>query len=181
MNIFYLDNKPDLCAQYHVNKHCIKMIVEYAQILSTTHRVLDGKPINKISDSGRKKVVWELPNENMNTNLYAATHISHPSVKWVMQDKANYNWLFSLWEQLLSEYEYRYERVHASSRLFNHLINVPRRIPDTNGFSEPTPAMPSEYKVEGDSITSYHNYYNLDKRQLFGWKKRSTPYFIQNI
>ena len=29
MNIFYLDNDPELCAQYHTNKHIVKMILEY--------------------------------------------------------------------------------------------------------------------------------------------------------
>jgi len=42
MNIFYLDNDPKVCAEMHNDKHCIKMILEYAQLLSTAHRVLDG-------------------------------------------------------------------------------------------------------------------------------------------
>jgi len=27
MNIFYLDEDPKLCAQYHCDKHCVKMIL----------------------------------------------------------------------------------------------------------------------------------------------------------
>ena len=42
MNIFYLDNDVDVCAQMHVDKHVVKMILEYAQLLSTAHRLLDG-------------------------------------------------------------------------------------------------------------------------------------------
>jgi hypothetical protein len=42
MNIFYLDEDPKICAQYHCDKHVVKMIIEYAQLLSTAHRVLDG-------------------------------------------------------------------------------------------------------------------------------------------
>ena len=30
MNIFYLDKEPRLCAQYHVDKHVVKMILETA-------------------------------------------------------------------------------------------------------------------------------------------------------
>ncbi len=37
MNIFYLDNDPKVCAEMHNDKHCIKMILEYAQLLSTAH------------------------------------------------------------------------------------------------------------------------------------------------
>ena len=42
MNIFYLDKEVVPCAQMHLDKHCVKMILEYAQLLSTAHRVLDG-------------------------------------------------------------------------------------------------------------------------------------------
>lgn len=28
MNIFVLDNNPKKCAEYHVDKHCVKMILE---------------------------------------------------------------------------------------------------------------------------------------------------------
>ena len=41
MNIFYLDKRPDDAAEMHCDKHCVKMILEYAQMLSTAHRVLD--------------------------------------------------------------------------------------------------------------------------------------------
>ena len=42
MNIFYLDKDPVIAAQMSCDKHCIKMILESAQMLSTAHRVLDG-------------------------------------------------------------------------------------------------------------------------------------------
>ena len=42
MNIFYLDEDPRICAEMHCDKHCVKMILETAQLLCTAHRVLDG-------------------------------------------------------------------------------------------------------------------------------------------
>ena len=42
MNIFYLDENPKKCAKYHCDKHVVKMIIEYAQLLSTAHRLCDG-------------------------------------------------------------------------------------------------------------------------------------------
>ena len=42
MNIFYLDKRPDNAAEMHCDKHCVKMVLEYAQMLSTAHRELDG-------------------------------------------------------------------------------------------------------------------------------------------
>jgi len=43
MNIFYLHESPIICAKLMSNKHIIKMIIESAQLLSTAHRVLDGR------------------------------------------------------------------------------------------------------------------------------------------
>ena len=43
MNIFYLNYNPKTCAQMHNDSHCSKMIIEYAQLMSTAHRYLDGE------------------------------------------------------------------------------------------------------------------------------------------
>ena len=42
MNVFYLHEDPKICATMHADKHVVKMIVEYGQMMSTAHRVLDG-------------------------------------------------------------------------------------------------------------------------------------------
>jgi hypothetical protein len=45
-------------------------------------------------------------------------------------------------------------------------------------FTQPTPAMPDEYKVDGDSVQSYRNYYNGSKQRMFVWKKRDIPFWV---
>ena len=42
MNIFYLHKDPKVCAEQHLDKHVVKMLIEYAQLMSTAHRMLDG-------------------------------------------------------------------------------------------------------------------------------------------
>ena len=42
MNIFALDECPVKSAEMACDKHCVKMIIEYAQLMSTAHRMLDG-------------------------------------------------------------------------------------------------------------------------------------------
>jgi len=37
MNIFILDEDLEQCAKAHVDKHCVKMILESAQMLCTAH------------------------------------------------------------------------------------------------------------------------------------------------
>ena len=42
MNIFAVSNDPKQSAEWMVDKHVVKMILETAQLLSTAHRILDG-------------------------------------------------------------------------------------------------------------------------------------------
>jgi len=173
MNIFYLDRDPKTCAEMHNDKHVVKMILEYAQLLSTAHRVLDGNIIDSHSVSGRKKKIYVLA-DNRDTILYSATHVNHPSAVWVRQSHANYVWLFSLFDACLKEYTYRYGKEHATSRLWNYLYMSPNNIA-AGEFTEPPPAMPEEYRVPGNSIQSYHNYYAGDKVKMSRWTNRNMP------
>jgi hypothetical protein len=83
-----------------------------------------------------------------------------------------------MFQALLEEYTYRYGKTHACDRLVWALEVRPNNIPRGN-FTEPTPAMPDHYKVSGDSISSYKNYYLGDKQRMFTWKNRPTPSWIR--
>ena len=180
MNIFYLDHDVTECAKMHNDKHVVKMILEYAQLLSTAHRILDGTELSVLSATGRKKKVWQLP-DNRDSVLYSCTHANHPSAIWVRQSDKNYDWLFAMFQALMTEYTHRYDKVHATSRLEQYLAQLPKNIPQ-KGFTEPTPAMPDEVKIPGDSIKSYRNYYINNKVHLASWKKRQVPeWFNANI
>lgn len=160
MNIFYLSHDTTECAQMHVDKHCVKMILEYAQLLSTAHRVLD--------------------DVNADSIFYKATHVNHPSAVWVRQSCENYFWLYDLLVDLCDEYTCRYGKIHKVewSGLLSELNEAPLNIPDAN-FTQPTQAMPDEYKIADDSIQAYRDYYNGAKRALFSWKNREVPNFIE--
>ena len=183
MNIFYLDHDVRKCAEMHNDKHVVKMILEYAQLLSTAHRVLDGVELIGLSDSGRKKKFWTL-GDSRDYTLYKATHINHPSAVWVRKSAQNYMWLAEMLEVLCGEYTYRYGKVHKVERdgLMQLLKNeFPKNLPIAP-FTEPTPAMPDDVKVSGDSIKSYRNYYINNKTHLANWKKRTTPeWYIANV
>lgn len=120
MNIFILDNCPKKAAIMHIDKHLIKMILETAQLLSTCHRVLDGVKTVGLSKKGRKSTKYTLP-DSREEILYKSTHVNHPCSVWLRQSNENYNWLFSLYESLLQEYQYRYGRVHKCSNLYYSL------------------------------------------------------------
>jgi hypothetical protein len=172
MNIFYLHSDPKICAQMHVDKHVVKMILEYAQLLSTAHRILDGEEYIDAS-SGRRIKRWRLPDADLEQHLYKASHINHPSAIWVRQSNNNYNWLMCLFQELLLEYTHRYGKYHSTERLVYWLRKPPANIP-VGPKTQPTLAMPDEYKVP-DSIQSYRNYYIGAKNTMAKWKKRSIP------
>lgn len=188
MNIFYLDNDTNKCAQMHNDKHCIKMILEYCQLLSTAHRVLDGNEQVVKSKTGRNVKRWLLNDSQLESTLYSATHINHPSAVWVRQSKENYNWLANLLVNLCAEYTYRYGKIHKCQEIglvSLLLLSLPKNIQD-KPFTEPTPAMPDDVKIIGDSLKSYRNYYNLNKTHLASWKgkinSRNEPeWFNANI
>ena len=171
MNIFYLSADPREAAEMHVDKHVVKMIVESCQLLSTAHRVLDGVKVDK---------TWKLE-DGRDGALYKATHINHPSAIWVRQSRANYDWLAQLTQELCKEYTHRYEKIHKCERdgLVESLLhNHPSSIPSEPSFTEPTPAMPDQYKVSGNSVESYRNYYLGEKQHIFSWKKRNPPAWL---
>ena len=57
MNIFYIDENPVQAAEWMVDRHVVKMILESAQLLSTAHRLLDGKEIQlEVQEIGRAHV-----------------------------------------------------------------------------------------------------------------------------
>lgn len=180
MNIFALDAVPKTAAMYHVDKHVVKMNIEYAQLLSTAHRIIDGDEYTDLTANGRKIKRWRHPNQEMEDNLYKATHANHPSAIWTRAAKRNYLWLFNLWIATLDEYTYRYGKVHGCAKLIPYLKNAPEKIHRAEPYEMfvlPTPAMPDECKVPGDIVESYRKYYNSDKTELATWKNREIPYW----
>lgn len=184
MNIFYLDHDVKKCAQYHVDKHCVKMILEYAQLLSTAHRVLDGEKVITYETSIktgklRKKTRWKLIDENFDNAYYSATHINHPSAIWVRDSVQNYILLYDILCHLCEEYTHRYEKLHKieTSGLLTRLQKKPKNINYMKPRTFPTQAMPDEYK-NPDTIVAYRNYYNGAKRHLHSWKNREIPHWI---
>jgi hypothetical protein len=152
------------------------MILEYAQLLSTAHRILDGTESTVLSESGRKKKVWKLP-DHRDSVLYSCTHANHPSAIWARQSEQNYRWLFTLFCELLDEYTYRYRKQHATSRLLTALARPPHNIDMDKRFTPPTPAMPDECKVVGD-----RKYYIDKKADMAKWTNREPPsWFINGV
>lgn len=156
MNIFVLHKNPEIAAKYHNDRHCVKMILETAQLLCTVH--------------------WL----NNSSAPYKKTHINHPCSIWSRESLSNYNWLCSLGKSLCKEYTFRYGRIHKSESVIDFCIeNIPN-IKD-KGLTKFALAMPDEHKInKGESpILCYRHYYKFGKSHLIKYTKRNVPSFIK--
>lgn len=177
MNVFVYSTIAWICALYHPDKHVIKMVLEYAQLLSTAHRVLDGTQATELTKTGRKMKRWRLADSKADALVYSATHVNHPCAVWVRKSKANYEWLAQLLVEVSKEYTFRYGKTHKCQLigLVDFLVShAPANIPE----GDRTPfalAMPDECKVPGNAVSSYHKYFNERKQKLAAWKNRETP------
>jgi len=169
MNVFYLDADPYIAAQYHCDKHVVKMIIEYAQLMSTAHRILDGNMYIDKTANGRSIKRWRI-NDDREDILYKASHVNHPSGVWCRSSKYNYDWLYQLFYYLCLEYTSRYKKIHKTEQLLSGiLMAAPLNISDSK-FSDPPPAMPNYCKIQNNSIASYRKYYIEEKNKFATWK-----------
>ena len=176
MNIFYLDENPELAAQYHCDKHVNKMIIESAQLLSSCHRYLDGELYYEKSKAGRNIKRWGLDDERESV-LYKAAFINHPCSLWLRQSNMNYAWLYSLFGFLCDEYTYRYNRTHLTDKKLRVILaSHPENI-EYSEFTEPVQAMPG-YCKDLDAVKAYRKYYLKEKNHLFKWTKRKEPPWV---
>jgi hypothetical protein len=146
VNIFVLSKDPKLAAQMHCDKHVPKMVVESAQMLSTAHRMLDGKEYIAPSKSGKRMVKhYKLPIND--DKVYKAVHSKHPCTVWTMETHNNYMWHYELFKNLSKEYEFRFGKKHQSWELLKNALNYPPDHIPTGFLTKFALAMPEEYKT----------------------------------
>lgn len=178
MNIFYISTDARQAAQWMTDRHVVKMILESCQLLSTAHRILDGREIAGKSKTGRnvKRYVLEDARDGI---LYQATHVNHPSAVWTRTSVENYLWLVEHTYALLEEYTHRYRKTHKCSELAYYLQSPPQNL--RNYDMTPMPcAMDEQYIISDDPVTNYRNYYNVGKKNLHSWTNRPQPEWIIN-
>ena len=181
MNIFYLHKDPKICAEQHLDKHVVKMLIEYAQLMSTAHRMLDGVMYQGKTKAGRNIKRYRMNNANEENTIYKACHYNHPSAIWVRNNIYNYNWLYQMWSHLHDEFKLRYNKDHKSYTLLKDLLkNPPKNIPLNIPFNQPTQAMPDDVKNE-DSIIAYRDYYVKYKKDFATWKTSIPEWYSEGI
>ena len=154
MNIFILDGDPIIAAQSQCDKHVVKMLLESAQMLSTTHRFFgDDSPV-----------------------YYKSVHVNHPCTAWTRQTSSNYLWHLAYWTALCDEYSYRYQKMHKTDQRLRQALG---RLPDELPTGEQTPfaiAVGDCSFVHTDAVDIYRQYYFYKQGQFaMRWTRRSPP------
>lgn len=150
MNIFVFNKDiPTLNCKYHCDKHVVKMILEYGQLLSNTKWLSGDKGFCRL------------------------THKNHPATKWVCESLANYIWLAETAWELQKEYTHRYNREHAwKSKLWQAKNYLPK-LPNIDKTPH-VQCMPDKYK--SDNVEqAYIDYFNNEKQHIAKWTNRITP------
>jgi hypothetical protein len=182
MNIFVLDENPVKAAEYHCDKHVVKMILEAGQMMCASHwlHLLDNYYEGDMSDFRRVKDMqsWLFENTHpLERPPWKMSHIRHPCTVWTNNSLSNYFWHFELGKSLCQEYTKRYGRVHKSEIVIDWLgKNSPRLMTD-KGLEKFVICMKEEYKISDDPIECYRNYYIKDKVRFAKWKLKNNPYW----
>jgi hypothetical protein len=160
MNIFHLHEDPKTCAEYHCDKHVVKMILETGQMLSTAYRRhFDGC-------------------HHYGIDLYKTAYHRHPMTVWVGNSGGNFSWTMKLLEQLLNQYTLRYNKKHSTANIFYLLDKRYRYWQELNGdFTTPPQCMPDQYKHK-DYITAYKQYYIGEKKRFAKYTGIDIPPFL---
>lgn len=193
MNLFILSLDPAKIAEYMMDKHIAKIILEAVQMLCTTKRLLDAD----------EPTLVEM--DNTIGGVYKIAHKNHPVTIWCRASQANFIWTLDLIDAMHTEWKYRYnhpqEKQHKSFTVAQYLRAY---TPDAQKFEKvKTPgimtpfalAMPDEFKVRAnqsslsssprcatgtshgkdiyDAVASYRSYYLSEpKRRIAKWGKR---------
>jgi hypothetical protein len=159
MNLFILSLIQREIAQYMMDKHVSKILLEAVQMLCSAKRILD-------------------PEDIVNEKIYKLAHKNHPVTIWCRTSKVNFIWVLDLVEELHKEWRFRYG--HPETKFHkSYLVAMILRdnLPQDHTFESVglTPfalAMPIEYKTD-DAVESYRNYYmSPEKQKIATWNKR---------
>ena len=177
MNIFVLSLNKKQCAQWHVDKHCVKMILEYCQLLYTCHWVKVHPELVNYKSAvalSRYQKTLKVPEYMLSAPICIATkesgyrpcHVNHPCNIWVRQSGGNYIWLCKLAMELCKEYTYRFSKIHKCQGHIEWLTkNIPQGMKQTQPRTQFAIAMADEFKISDDPIECYRYYYVASKKE----------------
>lgn len=166
---FRADGKTRYSGNAHPHHPCTKWVMEGLDKPTMTIRA--GTP----NETEIKSVDWDI------WELFVNQGIANPNTTNVIGiNTSNYCWLWLYTNALLHEYKHRFGKTHGCRGAFDKLPksgDVNRYYSDVTDFVQ---AMPDEFKVEGDPVKAYRQYYHTKpasfKRKKVEWVRgREAP------
>jgi hypothetical protein len=163
LNIFALHSDPKIAATFYADKHCIKQILEFSQIL-TASVIRHGAAEN------------QLPLTKSGTPV-KKTHEKHPSTLWAGNTRSNFDWLCEHAKELCREYTFRYGKIHFCEKGIHQLSSLNYLIPE--GELQPFAIAINKdmtcRQLPGfesmSPVDKYLLYYIHDKKRIAKWEK----------
>jgi hypothetical protein len=177
MNIFVLDLDPKKCAEYHCNKHLVKMCTEHNQILGSIAYTARGvKKKAEITPDFILKHFKSFPRKkDGEPHPYGIGYKNHPCTQWAAASVENYEWLCDLNLEMCKEYTRRYGKIHAGQMITEwYAHNRPKLF--NRGMTPFAQAMPDDCK-DPDVVKAYRNYYIKHKARFAKWPQDRVPHW----
>ena len=185
MNIFILNENPELAARDYCNKHLPKMCVEMLQMLGSA-----------VIRHGATPDMMPLTKKG--TPLKGGYH-NHPCTRFVGDSSDNYVWTVRHALEICKEYTNKYVKIHFCEAGIRHLSSMVKLIPEGNRTHFAL-AMPDEYRPNymtavskpfavitddekgiishargEEAIQAYRRYYH--SKEFAVWDDRRTPHW----
>lgn len=181
MNIFVLSTDPKEAAEFHCDKHVVKMILETGQMLCAAHWIGWQRSLKTDTSLRRRAFMERLASEIPSQLIppWKMTHAGHPCTQWAQRSAENYEWLLSLGMHLCREYTARYKKHHKAESVYAWLAENRPPVFEGSGFTQFAIAMPDTCKISEDPVECYRQYYRVHKRRMAKWKTREPDWFSQ--
>jgi len=152
MQLFRLDNDPQLAAQYHADFHVNKLLLEATQILNQALR-----------EQGHEDYAF-----------YGSTHSGHTCIEWVKESDGNFAWVLQLIYHLQQEKQHRWQSgPHTSfEKIQRHWFDgqecvLPLQL---NEPQTPQPLAAEDYTPpSSEPVEKYRDYYRDVKQHKDGF------------
>ncbi len=164
MNIFYTDKNPRKAAMHLDNKRLIKMILESCQIMCS---VLNQKGLQ---------------------SPYKSTHLKHPSILWVNESSANFQYLIDYTEALLEIYENKFQKIHKCKQVLKEIKEIfKEEIFQNHKITPIKPAINAPIEIEEHYHLNILKFQNpilayrifLANKKNLNYKGLKIPFFIK--
>lgn len=163
MNIFVLDTRPEIAAQYLCDAHIKKMCVESAQMLCNNFTLSQ---------------LLLAPKTAMGT-FRKHSHMNHPCSIWARQSIENFQWLYIHGIAICDEHKKRFPNDKALTRkALNwcwdnvNLCSFPK-----SGLTPFALCLPDKF-LSDNVVESYRRFYIEDK-EFATWKLNNVPFWYK--